>query len=116
VVALTPLAEDTYDPQQMYPYRDVPPRPAVGRPPREDELLHKALSFVELKQHQKALQAFNRAIKRHPTNGRAWLEKGLLLMNAFRRFAEALEALEEAWRLGEPGAEEQIMVCRKRIP
>jgi tetratricopeptide (TPR) repeat protein len=81
-----------------------------------DECLNKALSFVELGQYQQALQAFDQTIERDPENGKAWLGKGLLLMNTFHRFEEALAALEEAQRLGEQGAEEQILLCRKQMP
>jgi serine/threonine protein kinase len=118
-IAWGPLLGETY-PRETYPRETYPPfpelGPAPGKKPTEDELLHKALSLVELGQHQQALRAFDQAIERNPKKGRAWVEKGLLLMNTFRRFDKALASLEEAQRLGEQGLEEYIARCRKQLP
>src|SRR5262249_56741845 len=93
-----------------------PVDPTAANPLTADELLHKALSLVELGRYEKALAAFNRVIELNPKNGGAYLGEGLLLMNIFHRFEEALRSLEEAQRLGEHGLEEHILFCRKNLP
>src|SRR5262245_19258900 len=91
------------------------PLPVTGTVVSEGELLDKALSLVELGQHEQALQTFTQVIERNPMKGSAWLGKGLLLMNAFRRFDEALVSLEHAQKLGEQGLEEHVVVCRRKL-
>src|SRR5262249_16764554 len=87
-----------HDPYETYMRTLPPPEPAKDLDAAE--LLDKALSLVELRQYERALRAFDQLIERHPTSGRAWLGKGLLLMKAFCRFEEALASLEAAQKLG----------------
>jgi serine/threonine protein kinase len=108
------LEASMYDKYETYIGLDVPP-PAHASEFTEDELLQKALSLVELNQHQRALRAFEQAIERNPKRGAAWRGKGLLLMDTFHRFGEALASLEQAQRLGEQGLEERIVLCREKL-
>jgi serine/threonine protein kinase len=93
-----------------------PVKPAAANPLTADEFLHQAQSLVELGRYEQALEIFNHLIEQNPKNGGAYLGKGLLLMNIFHRFDEALRSLEEAQRLGEHGLEEHIALCRKQLP
>jgi serine/threonine protein kinase len=81
----------------------------------EDELLEKAVSLVHLRRYQQALTVVNQVLKRHPMNRGAWIEKGLLLMNGFHRFDEALTCFKHAQRLGEHRSEEYIVLCQNKL-
>jgi serine/threonine protein kinase len=108
------LERAVYDHGWSYLRGDLPSH-ALARPLTDQELLDKARSLAVLRQYQQALQAFNLAIEKNPTAGRAWVERGLLLMNVFRRFEEALNSLCQAERLGERSLEDYIVECRKHL-
>lgn len=107
------LEPSVYDRYETY-LRDLPP-PSVASELTDDELLLKAQSLVVLRHHERALQVYDQVIRQNPLVRRAWLERGLLLMNIFRRFDEALASLEEAQRLGEEVLEEYIVLCRRNV-
>jgi serine/threonine protein kinase len=86
--------------------------PSPGIELTDAELVQKGLSLAELERYPPALAAFNQVIERNPLYGKAWREKGNLLMKGVRNFPEALKSLERAKQLGELGLEEQIAFCR----
>jgi hypothetical protein len=73
------------------------------------------LSLAELGRYPLALVAFNSIIERNPLCGKAWREKGNLLMKVVHNFPEALESLERARQRGELGLEEQMAFCRGHL-
>src|SRR5262249_36982795 len=79
--------------------------PSHGIELTDAELVQKGLSLAELGRYPHALAAFNPIIKRNPLFGKAWREKGNLLMKVVGNFHEALESLERAKQLGELGLE-----------
>jgi serine/threonine protein kinase len=94
-------------------FLDKTPRPGIEL--TDDELVQKGLSLTELGRYPLALAAFNHIIERNPRCGKAWREKGSLLMRVVRNFPEALEALDRAKQLGQLGLEEQIAFCRDHL-
>jgi hypothetical protein len=90
-------------------------REVRGRDLTEQELLDKGLSSIALRRPADSVAVFDELIVRHRETGRAWLEKGKLLMGVFRRYKEALQAFQRAADLGVPGAQEQIQLCRSKL-
>jgi hypothetical protein len=99
--------KSTYEPGEHSPV------PAVE--PTEDDLFQKGLSLAELGHCPLASAPFNDTIERHPRRGKAWREKGKLLMKVVHDFPEALRSLARAKELGELGLEEQIAFCRDQL-
>jgi serine/threonine protein kinase len=89
--------------------------PTPGVELTDDEVVQKGSSLAELGRCPLALDAFDRVIRRNPLCGKAWREKGILLMKVVRNFPEALVSLERAKQLGELGLEEQIRFCREQL-
>jgi serine/threonine protein kinase len=109
------LEPSVFDPFVTYVDWNSPLPPRVANELTVGELLQKASSLVVLRRHQDALQLLTQVVERHPGVGKAWLERGLLLMNVFSRFDEALASLEQARGLGEHVLEGHIALCRSKL-
>jgi serine/threonine protein kinase len=108
------LRHTVWDPQKTTIER-LDKTPPAGIELTDDEFVLKGLSLAELRCYSLALAAFNHIIQRNPRCGKAWREKGNLLMKVIRNFSEALESLERAKQLGELGLEEQLAFCRNQL-
>jgi hypothetical protein len=109
------LEAAVFDPYETYysPPHGLP-SPAVAGELTGEELLDKATSLLELHRPEQALAALDEQLARSPEDRKAHAQKGILLMNTFHRYKEALISLERAQQLGERELEKRIDFCRHK--
>ena len=77
--------------------------------------MNKGLTLAELQRPAEALDCFERALALNPRLEQGWFNKGVILVNAFQRYAEALPCFAEAERLGNTQAAEGIAMCQQAL-
>ena len=77
--------------------------------------MNKGLTLAELQRLDEALTCFEHALTVNPNLEQAWFNKGVTLVNAFQRYAEALPCFEAAERLGNPQAAAGVALCQQEL-
>jgi len=77
--------------------------------------LNKGMSLVVLSRFEEAMQCFDKAIELNPNSAQAWFNKGVVLVNGYQKYRDALPYLEQAERLGAPQASAAVARCRQLL-
>jgi tetratricopeptide (TPR) repeat protein len=77
--------------------------------------MNKGIALGALNRHDESLHCYGTAIEINPRLEQAWFLRGMTLVNAFRRYGEALPYFEEAERLGLKEAGQAVAVCQDAV-
>src|SRR5262249_39849499 len=75
----------------------------------------KAITLSKLGRLPESLASYDRLVALAPEFALGWQSRGVLLLNGFKRYQDALQCFEKAQQLGYEGAAQGVAYCRQEL-